>query len=113
MITFRETVDVVGRLAEMLKSATDLELALKDTDNDLASFLTMLEFSHTKDFKDAKDALQYIDTVLIPQFLGIRDSLRTGTTEHIKRLRTAQDLADRMIVRLRMLENGAIGDFLG
>ena len=113
MITFRETVDIVGRLAEMLKSASDLELALKDTSNDLASFLTMLEFSHTKNFKDADDALVYVDTVLIPQFLGIRDSLRTGTSEHLKRLRTARDLADRMIVRLRMLENGEIGDFLG
>jgi hypothetical protein len=113
MITFHETVDIVGRLAEMLKSASELEVAINDTTTDLASFLTMLEFSHTKDFKGAEDALQYIDTVLIPQILGIRDSLTAGTNEHLKRLNTARDLTERVIVRLRMLDNGSFGDFLG
>lgn len=113
MITFPETVNIVERLAEMLKSASELEVAIKDTTNDLASFLTMLEFSHTKEFESAEDALQYTDTVLIPQILGIRDSLTAGTAEHLKRLNTARDLADRVIVRLRMLDNGTLGDFLG
>ena len=112
MITFHEMVNIAERLAEMLKSASDLETALKDTTEDMAGFLSMLEYSHEKGFADVSASLQYIDNVLIPQLIGIRDSLGAGTEEHLKRLNTAKKLAERLVVRLRMLENGAAGDFL-
>ena len=112
MITFHEMVNIAERLAEMLKSASDLETALKDTTEDMAGFLSMLEYSHEKGFADVGDSLQYIDNVLIPQLIGIRDSLGVGTEEHLKRLNTAKELAERLVVRLRMLENGAAGDLL-
>lgn len=113
MITFHEMVNIAERLAEMLKSASDLETALKDTTEDMAGFLSMLEYSHEKDFADVGASLQYIDNVLIPQLIGIRDSLGAGTEEHLKRLNTAKELAERLVVRLQMLENGAAGDLLG
>jgi hypothetical protein len=113
MITFHEMVNIAERLAEMLKSASDLETALKDTAEDMAGFLSMLEYSHEKGFADVSTSLQYIDNVLIPQLIGIRDSLGAGTEEHLKRLNTAKELAERLVVRLRMLENGAAGDLLG
>ena len=112
MITFHEMVNIAERLAEMLKSASDLETALKDTTEDMAGFLSMLEYSHEKGFVDVGASLQYIDNVLIPQLIGIRDSLGAGTEEHLKRLNTAKELAERLVVRLRMLEDGAAGDFL-
>ena len=113
MITFHEMVNIAERLAEMLKSASDIETALKDTTEDMAGFLSMLEYSHEKGFTDVSTSLQYIDNVLIPQLIGIRDSLGAGTEEHLKRLNTAKELAERLVVRLRMLENGAAGDLLG
>jgi molecular chaperone GrpE (heat shock protein) len=113
MITFHETVDIAERLADFLKSASELDIALKDAIEDLASFLSMMEFSHEKNFRDAEEALQYIDKVLIPQLLGIRDSLEAGTEAHLKRLNTASDLAERLKVRLQMLQDGAVSDLLG
>jgi phage shock protein A len=113
MITFHETVDIAERLAEFLRSASELDTALKDAIEDLAGFLSMMEFSHEKGFKDAEEALQYIDNVLIPQLLGIRDSLEAGTEAHLKRLTTASDLAERLKVRLQMLRDGAASDLLG
>ena len=113
MITFHETVDIAERLAEFLKSAAELDTALKDAIEDLAGFLSMMEFSHEKGFEDAEGALKYIDNVLIPQLLGIRDSLEAGTEAHLKRLNTASDLAERLKVRLQMLRDGAASDLLG
>jgi hypothetical protein len=113
MITFHETVDIAERLADFLKSASELDTALKDAIEDLAGFLSMMEFSHEKGFVDAEEALQYIDKVLIPQLLGIRDSLEAGTEAHLKRLNTASDLAERLKVRLQMLRDGAASDLLG
>ena len=113
MITFHETVDIAERLADFLKSASELDTALKDATEDLAGFLSMMEFSHEKGFEDAEEALQYIDNVLIPQLLGIRDSLEAGTEAHLKRLNTASDLAERLKVRLQMLRDGSVSDLLG
>ncbi len=110
MITFSETLDISERLAELLKSASDLQTALKDGLEDMAGYLTMLEYSHAKGFDDVEAALQYIDKVLVPQLIGIRDSLQAGTEAHLKRLNTASELAERLMIRLRMLEDGALGD---
>jgi hypothetical protein len=112
MISFPETLSAVERLSDLLKSATDLELAVKDTYVAMDSYISMCEFSHTKQFKDAKSVISYIDNVLIPQLLGIRDSLEAGTEEHLKRLKVAGDQAERLMLRLQMLVNGSAGDLL-
>jgi hypothetical protein len=110
MITLKETVGIAERLADLLKSAAELETAITDTSEGLEGFLSMLEYSHTKKFKDTDAALHYIDNVLTPQLLGIRDTLGAGTEEHVKRLNLASDLAERLVVRLQMLEDGSVGD---
>jgi hypothetical protein len=50
--------------------------------------------------------------VLIPQVLGIRDSLQAGTDTHQKRLKMAHDQAERLVIRLRVLVNDGIDGFL-
>jgi hypothetical protein len=112
MITFPETLDGTERVAELLKSATDLETAINDAIEDLAGFLSMLEYAHTKKFRDSEDALQFIDNVLTPQLVGIRDSLGAGTEPHLKRLKIAGDLAERLRVRLHMLIDSSMDNFL-
>jgi hypothetical protein len=112
MITFPETLDGAERLSEHLKSALELEAALNAAQDSLASLQSMLAYSHEKDFKSAKDALRYIDQVLVPQLVGISDSLKTGTGEPVRRLKIASDLAERLVTRLRMLANGNAGDLL-
>lgn len=112
MITFPETLDALERLAENLRSIEDLEAVLHDADDDLAGFLSLMEYAHKKDFASAEEALDYIDNVLVPQFRGLRDALRTGRQEPIRRLKLANDQAERLVVRLRMVVNGDFGEFL-
>jgi len=85
---------------------------LEDASKDLADFLSVLEYMHTKEFKDTQDILNFVDNVLIPQVLGIRDSLQAGTEPHQKRLKLAHDQAERLVVRLRVLINDGIDGFL-
>jgi hypothetical protein len=112
MITFPETLDTAERLAELLKSSSNIETALEDAAKDLADFLTVLEYMHTKEFSDTEDVLNFVDNVLIPQVLGIRDSLQAGTDTHQKRLKMAHDQAERLVIRLRVLVNDGIDGFL-
>lgn len=112
MITFPETLDATERLAELLKSASALDSALTNTVEDLGSFLSVLEYSHTKKFENTEAALQYIDKVLIPQLRGIKDRLEVGTSEPLKRLNMARDQAKRLMVRLQVLTDGSMGNFL-
>jgi hypothetical protein len=112
MITFAETLDAAERLAEFLKSSDNIESALEDAAKDLADFLSVLEYMHTKKFNDMQDVLNFVDNVLIPQILGIRDSLQASTEPHQKRLKMAHDQAERLVVRLRVLVNDGIDGFL-
>jgi hypothetical protein len=112
MITFPETLDAAERLADLLKSSANIESALEDAAKDLADFLSVLEYMHTKEFRDYQDVLNFVDNVLIPQVLGIRDSLQASTEPHQKRLKMASDQAERLVVRLRVLVNDGIDGFL-
>lgn len=112
MITFPETLDAAERLADLLKSSANIESALEDAAKDLADFLSVLEYMHTKEFSDCQDVLNFVDNVLIPQVLGIRDSLQASTKPHQKRLKMASDQAERLVVRLRVLVNEGIDGFL-
>jgi hypothetical protein len=110
MITFPETVDAAERLSELLKSTSALKAALQAARKDLEDFQSMLAYSHQKQFENAEEALAYIDKVLGPQILGIRDSLHSGTDEPLKRLTIASEQAERLAVRLRMMTDGSAMD---
>jgi hypothetical protein len=112
MISFQETLDGLVRLADLLKSAEEIETALGDGLEDMDDLLSMMAFSHQKDLESVEQALTYIDQVLIPRLRGIRDSLTTSTDEHLNRLRIASESAERLAVRLQMLGDGGVDNFL-
>jgi hypothetical protein len=106
MITFPETLDAAERLAELLKSSASIDTAVKDAAKDMADFLSVLEYMRTKEFNDAQEVLKFVDNVLVPQLMGIRDTLEAGTQAHFKRLKMASDQADRLVTRMRVLVDG-------
>jgi hypothetical protein len=75
MISFHETVESLERVNDLLKSAAEVRSAVSHTLELLADFTAMLEYSHTKEFKDTGEALDYVDKVLVPRVSRIRDAL--------------------------------------
>lgn len=110
MITFPEALNALEMVSESLRMAAELETALADARDDLADLLSMMEFAHSKQFQDPAAALKYIDDVLASQLNGIRHSLDSGTEEPIKRLKLSIDQVDRLVLRLRMLAEGNMGN---
>jgi hypothetical protein len=108
MLTFPETLDALERVREQLKSAAELEAAVQSVAEDLAEYVTLLRYSHDKEFESADEALKYIDNVLIPQMRGIRDTLGTGTDEPLKKLKAAHEQMERLVLRLQMVINGDV-----
>jgi hypothetical protein len=111
MVSLRETVDSVDRLNELLKSSAELRASVRHSLDYLADFKAMLEYAHTKDFKDVAEALEYVDKVLIPRLSRTRDALASGTEPQLKRLEQASELATRLSLRLQMFADGG-GGFL-
>ena len=111
MITFPQVLDSLERVADQLKSTEELDATISALRDDLKGFVALLEYSHQKDFQDVKQALSYVDNVLIPQLHGIRDSLEVGVTEPLKRLTLATGQADRLVLQMRMVINGDGEDF--
>jgi hypothetical protein len=112
MITFPEAVDILERVSEMLKAVREVEATVEGTIDELDSVLAVLSFAHNKEFKNAGDALQYIDNVVQPQMVGVRDSLKMGTEDQLARLKQAREQMDRLVLRMRMVVEGDVGDFL-
>lgn len=112
MITFQEMLDGVQRLAEMLKAVEELQTALEDSLEDLDDLVSMMTFSHEKEFQRVEEVLGYIDQVLLPQLRGLRDSLEASTEDQLRRLRIASESAGRLTVRLQLLSEGGVEDFL-
>ena len=112
MITFPQVLDSLERVADQLKSSEELEATISALREDLKGFLALLEYSHKKDFQNVKEALSYVDNVLVPQMHGIRDSLEAGATEPLKRLSLATDQAERLVLQMNMVIDGDAQDFL-
>ncbi len=112
MLTFPETLDALERVREQLKSVAELEAAVTAVAEDLAEYVSLLRYSHDKDFQSAEEALKYIDSVLIPQMRGIRDTLGTGTDEPLKKLNAAHEQMDRLVLRMQMVINGDVDGLL-
>ena len=112
MITFPEAVDVLERATELLKAVREVEATVEGTIDELDSVLAVLGFAHNKEFQTIDDALQYLDNVVQPQMVGVRDSLKMGTTEQLARLKQAREQIDRLALRMRMVVDGNVGDLL-
>ncbi len=112
MITFHETVDAVEHLNEMLKSSTEVRAAVKHALDYMADFQGMLVYPHTKGFREVGEALDYIDKVLVPRLARIHDTLASHTDPHLRRLDQAQELSNRLLLRLQMLSDEGSGGIL-
>jgi hypothetical protein len=112
MITFPEAVDILERVSEMLKAVREVEATVEGTIDELDSVLAVLGFAHNKEFQNIGDALQYLDNVVQPQMVGVRDSLKMGTEDQLARLKQAREQMDRLVLRMRMVVEGDVGDFL-
>jgi hypothetical protein len=112
MITFPEAVDVLERVSELLKAVREVEATVEGTIDELDSVLAVLGFAHNKKFQNVEDALQYLDNVVQPQMVGVRDSLKMGTDDQLARLKQAREQMDRLVLRMRMVVDGNVGDLL-
>jgi hypothetical protein len=112
MITFPEAVDVLERVSELLKAVREVEATVEGTVDELDSVLAVLGFAHNKEFQNVDDALQYLDKVVQPQMVGVRDSLKMGTDDQLARLKLAREQMDRLVLRMRMVVDGDVGDLL-
>lgn len=112
MITFPEALDILERATELLKAVREVEATVEGTVDELDSVLAVLSFAHNKEFQNVGDALNYLDNVVQPQMLGIRDSLKMGTDDQLARLKQVREQLDRLALRMRMVVEGDVGDFL-
>jgi hypothetical protein len=112
MITFPEAVDVLERVSELLKAVREVEATVEGTVDELDSVLAVLGFAHNKEFQNVDAALQYLDNVVQPQMVGVRDSLKMGTDDPLMRLKQAREQMDRLVLRMRMVVDGDVGDLL-
>jgi len=112
MITFPEALDVLEQVSELLKSVRQVEATVEGTVDELDSVLAVLGYAHNKEFQNAGDALQYLDKVIQPQMVGVRDSLKMGTEDQLSRLKQAREQMERLVLRMRMVVDGDAGDFL-
>ncbi len=112
MISFPEAVDVLERATELLKAVREVEATVEGTIDELDSVMAVLGFAHNKEFQNVDDALTYIDNVVTPQMVGVRDSLKMGTEDQLARLKQVREQIERLVLRMRMVVDGDVGDLL-
>jgi hypothetical protein len=113
MISFREMLDSVSRLAAILKTTAEAETTFQRSTSSLTDLRTMLDGPRLRQFKTPGEMADYIERVAIPQLNGLRDSLEITTASHFGMMRTATELARRLELRLQALSEGAVDGFLG
>jgi hypothetical protein len=109
MITFRETLDGLQNVSELMKTAMEAETSVDRALVELADLRTMLESPRARDSASAAD---FISRVVLPQLVGLHDALEVGTSDSFKRLRAAGEQSDRLILRLQMLVDGSVDGLL-
>ena len=107
MISFTETLEAVERQSELLRSVSEVRLAVENTLESLRDFRLMLEHSHQKAFQSTEEVLQYIDQVLISQLNSIHDSLHTSMGTSLGKLTQAGAHTERLVAKLRIFADGA------
>lgn len=107
MISFRETLVAVERQFELLRSVSEVAIAIDKTLEGLKHFRLMLEHSHQKKFQTVEEALDYVDKVLIQQLNSIHDSLQTSMKPPLQKLSQARAHSERLMTQLRIFSEGA------
>ena len=112
MITFRETLDGLQNVSELLKTAMEAEGAVQRNLAALADLRAMLESPRVRSATGPLEVRDYVERVVLPQLAGLHDSLQIGTDDSFKRLRAASDQTERLILRLQMLVDGSVDGLL-
>lgn len=112
MISFRETLDSVERLSELLRHGREDRTSIDRAVLDLGDLQSMLNRERLSQFGSASTLAEYIERVAIPQLAGIHDSLRLSAGAHFDRLNDAYQLSERVQARLRTVSDGGSGGFL-
>jgi hypothetical protein len=112
MITFRETLDGLQNVSELLKTALEAEGAVQRNLASLADLRAMLESPRVRRATGPLEVRDYVERVVLPQLAGLHDSLQIGTGDSFKRLRSAADQTERLILRLQMLVDGSVDGLL-
>lgn len=112
MISFREMLDSVSRLSEILKTTAETETTFRRSAASLTDLRTMLDGGRLRQFKSPAEVADYVERVAVPQLNGIRDSLEVATDGHFGRMRKATELAGRLALRLQALSEGTVDGFL-
>lgn len=112
MITFRETLDGLRNASELMKTAMEAESAVVRAASGLDDLRSMLEAPRIRKTNEAAEVIQYIDRVVLPQLAGVHDALQIGTDDSFKRLRSAAEQVERLILRLQMLVDGTVDGLL-
>ncbi len=112
MISFREMLDSVSRLSEILKTTAETETTFRRSAASLTDLRTMLDGGRLRQFKTPAEVADYVERVAVPQLNGIRDSLEVATDGHFGRMRKATELAGRLALRLQALSEGTVDGFL-
>ena len=107
MISFTEMLEAVERQSEMLRSVSEVRLAIEQTLEGLRDYRLLLEHCHEKQFQSIDEALNYVDRVLMPQLSSIHDSLETSMQTSLQKLDQASAHTKRLVTKLRTFADGA------
>ena len=113
MISFREMLDAVDRLDEILKGTGADEATFQRSAENLNDLRAILESPRVRQLKSAAEVADYLARVAIPQLAGIHDSLVVASKTHFTQMRLAHELAGRLEDRLHALSDGSVDGFLG
>lgn len=112
MITFREALDGLRNVAELLKTGMEAESSVARAASGMSDLKSMLESPRIRNAASVAEVTQYIDRVVLPQLVGLHDALKVGSEDPFKRLRSASEQVERVIVRLQMLVDGTVDGLL-
>jgi len=108
MISFREMLDSISRLAELLKTTAEAETTYSRSIASLSDLQAMLDRARLRQFKTPAEMADYVERVAIPQLNGIRDTLEVTSSGHFSKMRAASELAGRLELRLQALSEGSV-----
>jgi hypothetical protein len=112
MITFRETLDSVQRLDDLLAAGRDDQVAFDRALRNLADLQDMLSHERLASSKSVNTLLEYIERVAVPQLFGVRESLSVSANTHFDRLSTASEMAARLRTRLQVVADDSQSGYL-
>lgn len=109
MISFHEMLDGIQRIGDLLKATEDVEEAVERSKTALLDLRAMLDADRLRQFESADELADYIQRVAIPQLTGAQDTLEGASESYFKRLNMATEQANKLIVRLQMLDDSSLG----